>query len=64
MPLIKRVKRFTGRITAVTAEAIFTAKREPMPENAERKMQLKGFPDFTETARIITAHIIKNEKNM
>ena len=51
--LTESVRVFTGRVTAVRAEAIFTAKSEPTPENIERKRFLKGFSLLKVTARVI-----------
>ena len=64
IPLMRSVKRFTGRNTPVTAQAIFTAKSEPMPDTAERKVQRKKRSLLTETERIIIPLMTRNKKIM
>ena len=62
--LITSVRAFTGRVTAVRAEAILTAKSEPMPENSDRKRFLKGFSFLSVTARIMILARIRKAKIM
>ena len=64
IPLIKSVAVFTDKVTPGTAEAIFTAKREPIPEKADITRQRIGFSFLAEKESIIIAETISKEKIM
>lgn len=62
--LVRSVAAFTARVTPVTDEAMFTAKREPMPVKTDRNRQRKGFSVFIETERIMNPLKIRKAKIM
>lgn len=53
--LTARVIAFIPRLTPVIPLSTFTAKREPIPESDERKIQRKKWRDLTKMLIIIIA---------
>lgn len=64
IPLMRSVRRFTERLTPVTADAILTAKSEPVPETAERTTERKNLSLLSEAERMIIPLITRNKKIM